>query len=333
MHLGNFVEIKNSAIGAGSKVNHLSYVGDTEVGSDVNIGAGTITCNYDGANKWRTRIGDGAFIGSGSMLVAPVTIGDGATIGAGSTITSDAPAGKLTLARSRQVTIEQWQRPRKSAVEGLIATTRGRSAIMCGIVGGVTDRNIVPILIEGLKRLEYRGYDSAGIAVLEHDAASCNACARSARCARSRQALAQTADRRAASASPTRAGPRTACRASATRIRTSVARRARDRAQRHHRELRGAARASSKRAGYQFSSETDTEVVAHRVHFNRAKLGDLFKAVRATVAELEGAYALAVVSEHDPRPHHRRARGLPGGARAGRRTRTSSPRTSPRCCR
>jgi bifunctional UDP-N-acetylglucosamine pyrophosphorylase/glucosamine-1-phosphate N-acetyltransferase len=113
VHLGNFVEIKNCLIGDGSKVNHLSYVGDTDIGSRVNVGAGTITCNYDGANKWRTQIGSGAFIGSGSMLVAPVKIGDGATIGAGSTITSDAPAGKLTLARSRQVTIEQWERPGK----------------------------------------------------------------------------------------------------------------------------------------------------------------------------------------------------------------------------
>jgi bifunctional UDP-N-acetylglucosamine pyrophosphorylase/glucosamine-1-phosphate N-acetyltransferase len=113
VHLGNFVEIKNSLIGDGSKVNHLSYVGDTDIGSRVNVGAGTITCNYDGANKWRTQIGSGAFIGSGAMLVAPVKIGDGATIGAGSTITSDAPAAKLTLARSRQVTIEQWERPRK----------------------------------------------------------------------------------------------------------------------------------------------------------------------------------------------------------------------------
>lgn len=114
VHLGNFVEVKNSEIGAGSKVNHLSYVGDSKVGSAVNVGAGSITCNYDGANKWRTEIGSGAFIGSGAMLVAPVKIGDNATIGAGSTITSDVPADKLTLARARQVTIEQWQRPRKN---------------------------------------------------------------------------------------------------------------------------------------------------------------------------------------------------------------------------
>jgi bifunctional UDP-N-acetylglucosamine pyrophosphorylase/glucosamine-1-phosphate N-acetyltransferase len=113
VHLGNFVEIKNSLIGDGSKVNHLSYVGDAQLGSRVNVGAGTITCNYDGANKWRTEIGDGASIGSGSMLVAPVKIGAGATIGAGSAITADAPAGKLTLARARQITIENWKRPVK----------------------------------------------------------------------------------------------------------------------------------------------------------------------------------------------------------------------------
>ena len=99
--------------GRGSKVNHLSYVGDSIVGSQVNVGAGTITCNYDGVNKWQTQIGDGAFIGSGSMLVAPVKIGAGAAIGAGSTITRDAPDDRLTLERSQQRTIEQWRRPTK----------------------------------------------------------------------------------------------------------------------------------------------------------------------------------------------------------------------------
>jgi len=113
VHLGNFVEVKKSDVGRGSKINHLSYVGDSTVGSRVNIGAGTITCNYDGANKWRTEIGDDVFIGSGSMLVAPVKIGDGATIGAGSTITRDAPAKQLTLERGKQQTLEKWQRPTK----------------------------------------------------------------------------------------------------------------------------------------------------------------------------------------------------------------------------
>jgi bifunctional UDP-N-acetylglucosamine pyrophosphorylase/glucosamine-1-phosphate N-acetyltransferase len=113
VHIGNFVEIKQSELGAGSKANHLTYLGDASVGAGVNVGAGTITCNYDGANKWRTEIGDDAFIGSGTMLVAPVRIGKGATIGAGSTITSDAPEAQLTLERSRQLSIAHWQRPTK----------------------------------------------------------------------------------------------------------------------------------------------------------------------------------------------------------------------------
>ena len=113
VHVGNYVEVKNSSLGVGSKANHLTYLGDTTVGSGVNIGAGTITCNYDGVNKSRTVIHDHAFIGSGSMLVAPVAIGSGATIGAGSTITRDAPDDKLTLSRARQTTIDGWQRPVK----------------------------------------------------------------------------------------------------------------------------------------------------------------------------------------------------------------------------
>jgi bifunctional UDP-N-acetylglucosamine pyrophosphorylase/glucosamine-1-phosphate N-acetyltransferase len=111
--LGNFVELKKTRLGKGSKVNHLSYVGDAMIGDAVNVGAGTITCNYDGANKHQTIIGDRAFIGSGTQLVAPVEIGFGATIGAGSVISKDAPAEQLTVARGRQVTIAGWQRPVK----------------------------------------------------------------------------------------------------------------------------------------------------------------------------------------------------------------------------
>jgi bifunctional UDP-N-acetylglucosamine pyrophosphorylase / glucosamine-1-phosphate N-acetyltransferase len=114
VHVGNFVEIKNSSLAEGAKANHLTYLGDSTVGADVNVGAGTITCNYDGANKHGTVIEARAFIGSGSMLVAPVTIGAGATIGAGSTITRDAPPERLTLTRAKQVTIEGWQRPAKA---------------------------------------------------------------------------------------------------------------------------------------------------------------------------------------------------------------------------
>jgi len=113
VHIGNFVEIKKSTVGKGSKINHLSYIGDSEIGSDVNIGAGTITCNYDGANKHKTIIGDNAFIGSDTQLVAPVTIGKGATIGAGSTITSDTPDNELSLSRSKQISLKGWKRPVK----------------------------------------------------------------------------------------------------------------------------------------------------------------------------------------------------------------------------
>jgi bifunctional UDP-N-acetylglucosamine pyrophosphorylase/glucosamine-1-phosphate N-acetyltransferase len=111
VHIGNFVEVKNAAFGENSKAGHLSYLGDATIGADVNIGAGTITCNYDGANKHRTTIEDGAFIGSNSSLVAPVTVGKDATIGAGSTIGANAPAGELTVSRARQTTIRGWKRP------------------------------------------------------------------------------------------------------------------------------------------------------------------------------------------------------------------------------
>jgi bifunctional UDP-N-acetylglucosamine pyrophosphorylase/glucosamine-1-phosphate N-acetyltransferase len=112
-HIGNFVEIKKTRLGPGSKANHLSYLGDAEIGAKVNVGAGTITCNYDGVNKSTTRIEDGAFIGSNTALVAPVRVGAGATIGAGSVITRDTPADQLTLTRAPQVTFAAWQRPRK----------------------------------------------------------------------------------------------------------------------------------------------------------------------------------------------------------------------------
>ena len=113
VHIGNFVETKNVVLGVGSKANHLTYLGDARVGAGANIGAGTITCNYDGVNKWTTTIGDGAFIGSNSSLVAPVEIGEGATIGAGSVITRNAPADALTVSRVRQATLDGWKRPQK----------------------------------------------------------------------------------------------------------------------------------------------------------------------------------------------------------------------------
>ncbi len=118
VHIGNFVEVKNSTIAAGSKANHLSYIGDAIVGKSVNIGAGTITCNYDGANKHQTIIEDDVFVGSDTQLIAPVKVAQGATIGAGSTITKDTPPATLTLSRARQTTIDGWKRPVKKPKDG-----------------------------------------------------------------------------------------------------------------------------------------------------------------------------------------------------------------------
>jgi bifunctional UDP-N-acetylglucosamine pyrophosphorylase/glucosamine-1-phosphate N-acetyltransferase len=115
VHVGNFVELKKSKLGAGSKANHLSYLGDAVIGKNVNVGAGVITCNYDGVSKYQTTIMDGAFIGSDSQLIAPVTIGEKAYIGSGSTISHHAPAGKLTLSRAKQVTLENWKAPIKKS--------------------------------------------------------------------------------------------------------------------------------------------------------------------------------------------------------------------------
>ena len=113
VHIGNFVEVKNSTLAAGAKANHLAYLGDATVGARVNFGAGSITANYDGANKHRTVIGDDVHVGSNCVLVAPVSLGAGATIGGGSTVSRDAPAGQLTVARAKQVSLPGWQRPVK----------------------------------------------------------------------------------------------------------------------------------------------------------------------------------------------------------------------------
>jgi len=118
VHIGNFVEVKNSTLAKGAKANHLAYLGDATVGERVNFGAGSITANYDGVNKHRTVIGNDVHVGSNCVLVAPVTLGDGATIGGGSTISKPAPAGQLTVARARQLSIAGWQRPRKTPKPG-----------------------------------------------------------------------------------------------------------------------------------------------------------------------------------------------------------------------
>jgi bifunctional UDP-N-acetylglucosamine pyrophosphorylase/glucosamine-1-phosphate N-acetyltransferase len=114
VHIGNFVEVKNATLADGAKANHLAYLGDATVGERVNFGAGSITANYDGANKHRTLIGDDVHVGSNCVLIAPIALGAGATIGGGSTLSKDAPAGQLTVSRARQATIAGWQRPKKT---------------------------------------------------------------------------------------------------------------------------------------------------------------------------------------------------------------------------
>ena len=145
-------------LGAGVKANHLSYLGDAEIGAETNIGAGTITCNYDGYAKHRTRIGARVFIGSDTALVAPVTVGDGAIVAAGSVITEDVAPDALAIARGRQ----EVKPGRAAAMRG---GEKGQE-LMCGIVGVIGSRPAAPLLLDALRRLEYRGYDSAGIATL-----------------------------------------------------------------------------------------------------------------------------------------------------------------------
>ncbi len=127
VHIGNFVEVKNSSIADHSKANHLAYIGDATIGSRVNVGAGTITCNYDGANKFRTVIEDDVFIGSDTQLVAPVTVGRGATLGAGTTLTRNAPPDQLTVSRAKQMSIPGWKRPREEPEKGLNHVRHRRS--------------------------------------------------------------------------------------------------------------------------------------------------------------------------------------------------------------
>ncbi|MDO9049464.1 MAG: bifunctional UDP-N-acetylglucosamine diphosphorylase/glucosamine-1-phosphate N-acetyltransferase GlmU [Methylobacter sp.] len=161
VHIGNFVEIKKSSVAAGSKINHLSYIGDTTVGSKVNIGAGTITCNYDGVNKFRTIIEDGAFIGSNSQLVAPVTIGKNATIGAGSTITKDTPENQLTLSRTKQMSLAGWQRPVKhdcmaATAPGSLAAFPPSMEVRSGRYDSTDGGGTTPRMGEVESRLEQR---------------------------------------------------------------------------------------------------------------------------------------------------------------------------------
>ena len=160
--VGNFVELKKTALGPGSKSMHLSYLGDATIGAGVNVGAGTITCNYDGSTKSQTTIEDGAFIGSDTQLIAPVTVGKGAYVGSGTTVREDVPAGALAVSAGKQRNLEGWVDKRADKKK----TRKRTDTPMCGIIGYIGPKDVVPVLIDGLRRLEYRGYDSAGVAVV-----------------------------------------------------------------------------------------------------------------------------------------------------------------------
>ncbi len=252
VHIGNFVEVKASALGERSKANHLAYVGDTTVGRDVNIGAGTITCNYDGANKHRTVIEDDVHIGSDTQLVAPVTIGRGATIGAGTTVWRDVEAGALALNEKSQTSTAGYQRPRKKAKD---------IDAMCGIVGAVARENVVPILIEGIRRLEYRGYDSTGLAVINgglHRLVSTARVADLAAQARATQIAGTTGishTRWATHGAPTQANahPHVSSGEIAV-VHNGII------------ENFEPLRARLQQQGYAFVTQTDTEVIAHLIH-------------------------------------------------------------------
>ena len=291
-HVGNFVEIKNSEIGKGSKANHLSYIGDSTVGSRVNIGAGTITCNYDGANKFRTIIEDDAFIGSDTQLVAPVTVGKGATIGAGSTITTNAPAGELTISRGRQTTIAGWKRP-VSKKEMKLPSPSPSRGIMCGIVGAVAKRNVVPILVNGLLRLEYRGYDSAGLVVvrdgkLDRVRSTGRVAELATKSANTYGELGIAHTRWATHGVPSE-------RNAHPHISRNLIAVVHNGIIENYEELRTDLTAQ----GYEFTSDTDTEVIAHLIHSHYAQ-GSLLVATQMALSQLVGAYAIGVVAADNP---------------------------------
>ena len=319
-------------IEAGAKANHLTYIGDARVGAGANIGAGTITCNYDGVAKHRTEIGKGAFIGSNSALVAPVKIGDGAYVGSGSVITEDVPADALAIGarpadRLRKAgpnacaSSRRWARRRRKPpnepADRLLAVRRnlshgdmhfdfrygcrrrlkhraacgrGSGALMCGIVGILGREPVAGQLVDALKRLEYRGYDSAGVATLEHGALARRRAEGKLRNLETR--LRQRAARTAPSASATPAGRPTAGRPRATPIRTPPTGVAvvHNGIIENFRELRERARARTAR---KFGSETDTEVVAHLVTDEMKKGKSPVEAVAAALPRLRGAFALA----------------------------------------
>ena len=288
VHVGNFVEVKAARLGAGAKANHLSYIGDSDIGARTNIGAGTITCNYDGVNKSRTIIGEGAFIGSNTALVAPVTVGDGAIVAAGSVIVQRCPSGRAV------------DRPRAAGGQ---ARTRGRDPgatteeeLMCGIIGIIASDMVASGLLEGLRRLEYRGYDSAGIATLVDGRIECRrAEGKLANLARRldhqpvQGAIGIGHTRWATHGLPTETNAHPIATGRVAVVHNGII----ENFQALRQELEG--------LGHAFRTDTDTEAVAIlATHFLEQGLSPR-EAVAKTLARLDGAFALAFLfaGEHD----------------------------------
>src|SRR4029077_19072871 len=290
--IGNFVELKKSRIGRGSKVPHLSYVGDTQMGEGVNVGAGTITCNYDGVKKHETVIGDGVFVGTNSSLVAPLTIGEGAYVAAGSVITKSVPPGALAVARGRQETREGWVSRKQKDKK----PKHGEEA-MCGIVGYVGDKSAIDIVLEGLKRLEYRGYDSAGAAVIGPEGLQI-------RRAAGRIKVLEGILRERPIDGPIGLG----------HTRWATHGRPTDEKPHPHPDGSGGLvvvhngiienslpiKERLQAEGHVFKSETDTEVIAHLVERHLKDTPRLDEAVRRALRELRGSYAVVVLHRRMP---------------------------------
>ncbi len=291
VHVGNFVEVKASTLEAGVKANHLSYIGDASVGARSNVGAGTITCNYDGFLKSRTTIGADVFVGSHSSLIAPVTVGEGAYIGTGSVVTDDVSPHALVLARARQVEKPGWAkafRAGRSTAKIASARRNPERLPMCGIVGILGREPVADRLVEALKRLEYRGYDSAGVATLEDGhlvRRRAKGKLKNLEAVLRAEPLGGTIGightRWATHGRPTENNAHPHATAKVAVVHNGIIE--------NFRELREELRGK----GHVFATETDTEVVAHLV--TDALDGGLTpaEAVAASLPRLRGAFALA----------------------------------------
>ncbi len=287
VHIGNFVEVKAARIGEGAKASHLTYLGDADIGAETNIGAGTITCNYDGYAKHRTTIGARVFIGSDTALVAPVTVGDGAIIG-GRQRDHRGRAGGCSGHRARAAGTEA------RAGGGDARGEKGQD-LMCGIVGVIGARPAASLILDSLRRLEYRGYDSAGIATLVNghiDRRRAEGKLGNLAAVLERSPLPGTTGightRWATHGAPTESNAHPHGTSRVSIVHNGIIE--------NHAELRAELEAE----GQEFTTETDTETVAQLVDLNLQRGMDPIAAAGAAFRRLEGAYALAMIFSGHP---------------------------------